>query len=251
MRELETIYEETRGRITGLVADADGDATRVPACPEWTVHDLLAHLAGNCADIIAGNLEGVTTSAWTSRQVDARRDRPTAEILEEWNDAAPQVSQLLDDFPGRYGQMVVADVVSHEHDIRGALGRPGERQSAGVTVALDFLVSVFLHTGITALGLDPIEVRSGERSWIVGTGGPPTRDFESWRGALMPDADQNAGAPAPAGALSADPFELMRSVAGRRSRAQIKNLGWSMEPGPYVSVFGFGPFEVRATELHE
>jgi hypothetical protein len=38
----------------------------VPACPQWTVHDVVAHLAGGCGDVLAGDIEGVTTAAWVT-----------------------------------------------------------------------------------------------------------------------------------------------------------------------------------------
>ena len=253
MRQLGTIYEETRGRITEVVLGVGPDAyaTQVPACPEWSVRDLLAHVTGNCADVVAGNIDGVATPQWTARQVEARRDRSVAEILEEWQNVAPQVALLLDDFPGRTGQMMVADAVSHEHDLRATLGRPGARDSTAVRVALDFLVSVFVHTGTAALGLPPLEVRAGERRWVAGTGGPAMGDLEAWRNELFPD-DLTANANVvPRGSVSGEPFELMRAVAGRRSPAQIRTFDWSVDPEPYIPVFGFGPFGLPSSDVDE
>jgi hypothetical protein len=65
MRELGSIYQETRERIVELVRPvcADAPTAPVPACPEWSVHDLMAHMTGNCADILAGNIDGVATPA--------------------------------------------------------------------------------------------------------------------------------------------------------------------------------------------
>jgi uncharacterized protein (TIGR03083 family) len=251
MGELGTIYEDARGRITELVRGLGGEAaaTVVPACPEWSVHDLAAHLTGNCADIVAGNVDGAATAEWTARQVAERRDRSLTEIVDEWADVAPQVAPLLDDFPGRYGQMLIADVISHEHDIRGALRRPGARDSSGIPIALDFLASVFLHTGVNALGLPPIEVRAGEQRWVAGTGGPATGDLDSWRNELLPDGDAPTDGVTPAATLSAAPYELMRAIAGRRAPGQISRFEWSVDPERYLPAFGFGPFEARSTDL--
>src|SRR5207245_258980 len=96
----------------------------VPACPEWTVHDVIAHLAGVCADIINGNLAGVATESWTAAQVDARRAHTVEQIIAEWSEVAPQVEAMADHFPGRAGPQLVFDLTTHEHDLRGALGRP-------------------------------------------------------------------------------------------------------------------------------
>lgn len=52
--------------------------------PEWRVRDVLAHLAGATADIASGNLADVASDEWTGAQVDARRDVPIDEVLDEW-----------------------------------------------------------------------------------------------------------------------------------------------------------------------
>ena len=47
-----------------------------PATPEWTVHDVLAHLVGVAADIVSGNLDGVGyRSRGRPRRSTARRER--------------------------------------------------------------------------------------------------------------------------------------------------------------------------------
>ena len=50
-------YRSTRGRISELVRSCDDASaeTIVPACPDWTVRQLCSHLAGVCADLVAGN----------------------------------------------------------------------------------------------------------------------------------------------------------------------------------------------------
>jgi hypothetical protein len=115
------VYARGRARITG-VAEAAGDraaATRVPACPQWSVHDVVAHLAGACDDILTGNLEGVATDAWTAAQVGKRRGASIADVLAEWAELAPRVEAIADTFPEPYGPQLITDLVTHEHDIRG------------------------------------------------------------------------------------------------------------------------------------
>src|SRR5438067_8660943 len=126
MRSREALYAEGRTRIVELVAGADPGAAHgeVPACPAWSVHDVVSHLTGLCADILAGNVAGAATDEWTDAQVQARRGRATADVLAEWHTVGPQVAGMLDDFPEPYGRQVVADLAVHEHDIRGALGHP-------------------------------------------------------------------------------------------------------------------------------
>jgi len=49
-------YQDGRRRATALVSELDPMrvAVRVPACPERTVRDLVAHVLGVAADTIAG-----------------------------------------------------------------------------------------------------------------------------------------------------------------------------------------------------
>ncbi|HEY7873553.1 MAG TPA: maleylpyruvate isomerase N-terminal domain-containing protein, partial [Actinomycetota bacterium] len=85
--ELGGVYERTRERIVDLVAGRDGidGSIVVPACPQWSVHDLIAHLAGTCADILGGNIAGATTLPWTTAQVEKRRDRRLRDVIAEWS----------------------------------------------------------------------------------------------------------------------------------------------------------------------
>lgn len=252
MGEIATTYAEGRARIAELVTDVDDGrvAETVPTCPAWTVHDVLAHLSGVCADIVAGNLEGVTTDPWTQAQVDARRERSTRELLAEWDEFGRQVEAMADAFPGRTGAQLVLDLTTHEHDIRLAFDRPGARDSRGVDIGLTFLVPQGLQTHCAVLGLDPIEVRAGDQSWIAGTGDAPVTDGAIWGQVLM-GADPPVADTPPVGTLTLAPFELFRALTGRRSERQIRAYDWSVDPTPYLPAFSFGPFTPSPADIEE
>jgi len=250
--EVGALYAEGRQRLTGLVGGLrpEAGATPVSTCPAWTVKDVLAHLTGVCADILAGNVAGVATDPWTAAQVAGRRKRTLDEIVEEWSDVAAQVEAFADNFPGRTGAQWVTDLTTHEHDIRCALRRPGARQSEGVQVGADFLVTAGFDAGLSARGLGPLEVRAGNRSWIAGGREVPSVD-EGVFNALM-SIDDPAPPPAlPVGTLEASPFELMRALTGRRSRPQIARMTWTVDPEPYLPAFEFGPFHTSPTDIEE
>src|SRR5882672_10646292 len=100
MTDVAALYAEGRARVTGLVeglSDEDAKAP-VPTCPQWSVHDVLAHVTGVCADVLSGNIGGVASNPWTAAQVDARRNKTLAEILAEWNELAPQVESFANNF---------------------------------------------------------------------------------------------------------------------------------------------------------
>ncbi|MCU1462439.1 MAG: hypothetical protein JWO37_2514 [Acidimicrobiales bacterium] len=252
MGEIGTTYAEGRARITDLVRDIDDAHAEivVATCPSWSVHDVLAHLSGVCADILGGNIAGVATDPWTAAQVDARRDRTVAELLGEWDEVGPQVEAIADVFPGRTGRQLVLDLTTHEHDIRLALGTPGARDSGGVAIGAEFVAIVGLGSGLATLGVGPLEIRAGDRTWIAGTGSPvaaPERLFDD----VLLGADPPAPTTSPVGTLDVDAFELFRAMTGRRSGRQIRAYDWSVDPAPYLPVFSFGPFTTSPTDIVE
>jgi uncharacterized protein (TIGR03083 family) len=219
-------YAEGRRRITELVQDLDDAAAGapVPCCPAWSVHDVIAHLTGVCADVLAGKIDGVGTDPWTEAQVDTRRDVPLKDVLTEWNEVAPAVEAMAGAF-GRAGFQWVGDQAIHEHDLRGPLDRPGARDSETVQVGLRFMVPGFLEA-VAALGLPVLEVEAGDRTWRSGEGDPAVR-------------------------LPLEPFDALRSLCGRRSLDQIRGLPWTGDPEPYLEAFTWGPFTPPATDVAE
>lgn len=222
------VYAEGRRRVSDLVAGLTDEqaATPVPTCPDWSVADVLAHLAGISADILAGNIAGIATDPWTDAQVAARRGRSIAELIAEWSEQGPRVEELAVHFPERVASQWVMDLTSHEHDLRCALKQPGARDSRGIAVATDFLVSQGLDAAITAAGLPALDVRGDDKRWQAGEGEP-------------------------AGVLAAPSFELLRSLSGRRSAAQISALPWPVDPAPYLAVLEFGPFTFSQVDIDE
>jgi hypothetical protein len=266
LRTLGALYEETRQRLITLVREATFDdffaaATPVSACLGWRVRDVIAHLSGLATDIAAGNIDGGATDAWTAAQVDARRDVTLDELLAESDDVGPQLAGFLDDFPGRYGAQVVADINVHEHDIRGALQRPGARESAGVAHALELLVTTIVGPGARALGLPALHVSAGRCSTVVGghddtTTDPTTDPTAAIQSALATwtwpaERDDPLVVPRSTPRLEASAFELMRAFSGRRSLAQIHRLNWSADPAPYDALFGLWPFTPQPADLLE
>jgi uncharacterized protein (TIGR03083 family) len=256
MSAIGDVYAAGRGRITELVSglSSDAAATRVPTCPEWSVHDVIAHLAGVCADVLAGRIEGVATDPWTAAQVDARRGRPLAQVLAEWAEAAPQVEAMAEHFPGRVGSQWVLDVTTHEHDIRDALGVHGAQGSSGVDVGVEFMVAG-LAASVAGHGLRPLEVRTSDgRSWMAGTGEPYEGSaLDALNEALMGRSFLGGEGVETAGMVEVpSAFDLMRALTGRRSLEQVRGFTWKVDdPEPYVAACRFGPFTPSPTDVTE
>src|SRR6185503_16299440 len=119
------LYLDSQRRVIDLVgalSAAELDR-RTPACPLWSVRDLLAHLAGTSAAVAGEPGQGAVASPeWTQAQVHARRDRTVAELTGEWQRHAPAVSQIP--VSSRSWLPMLHDALSHEADIRGAIGAP-------------------------------------------------------------------------------------------------------------------------------
>lgn len=212
------LYAESRQRMVELASGlSDDEAARtVPGCPAWSVQDLLAHLAGLCADLGTGTIDGAGTDPWTAVQVADRRERALPEVLAEWQELSPGVEALLPQLPGSAGARIVIDLVTHEHDLRGALGRPGARDAAGVELACTAYADR-LGRRVTKAGLPAVQLEGGSFS-------------------------HTAGAGEPAATVRADSFELFRALSGRRSAAQVLGYDWDGDAAPYVDIFSnFGP----------
>ena len=218
------IYRGIRGRIADLVRDLD-DATlarTAPATPAWSVHDVLAHLVGDVTDVVEGNLDGVATDAWTQAQVERRRGVAVADLLEEWERGAAVVEPTLDDFPPIMRTMFLTDAVTHEHDIRHAIGAPGARDS------------------------DAIAFSYGR---AIGSVGSARGEAGAVR--IVHDAGEDlVGEGAATATLRTSRFEIVRAAVGHRSLDEIVAWDWEGEPTPDAFVLGmFTP--TRATPLGE
>src|SRR4051794_41789644 len=79
------LYAEAHDRIVHLARDINDDEAgrTVPGTPEWTVHDLLAHLSAIPSDIVSGRLTGVPSPGEATRQGEGRRGKRVGEILDE------------------------------------------------------------------------------------------------------------------------------------------------------------------------
>ena len=203
-------------RVCELVESLDAArlSGRVPACPDWTVRDLLSHVVGLGADVVAGDEPDDHNASWTERQVETRRDRSAAELLDEWR----ALADALEDWMRAHGSRPLNDVVIHEQDLRGALGVSGGRDTDGLAAVRERMLARFTPKveGLPVIALD------GE-SW-------------SWR----------SGEGEPSVVVRASTFDLTRALTARRSEHQIR--GWTVQGDiePYLPAFAtLGPLPER------
>lgn len=188
--------------------------TVVPCTPAWTARDVLSHVSGIPDDAIAGRMAGAPGEAWTAAQIERNRDASVDELLDRWVQQAPVFAEVLDQI-GEFRPPV--DCHSHEHDIRHALGRPGNRSSE--------LVEFY---GVWFAEFEDLPVRF-------------TVQFDGGRSVVSGAAD--AAATVTLGGVTT--FELLRSRLGRRSRAQVLAYDWAGEQADVETIldrwFAFGP----------
>jgi uncharacterized protein (TIGR03083 family) len=195
-------YREGRLRVLALADGIDdaAAATVVRACPQWTVKDVYAHMAGAPADILAGRLEGVATDEWTGRQVAERKDRTLKEVCAELAELGLQLDELLAALGDAMDKRLFIDQWTHEQDVRGALDQPGARDVPVVGWAVGTMLGGFGRDW-NGRGLPTVRVIGTSGEWSLGDGDP----------ALT---------------LQTTDFELARALIGRRSRNEYLDMGW-------------------------
>jgi hypothetical protein len=214
---LADLYRGARERVTALVLSRpDDDRAPAPATPGWCVHDLVAHLTGVAEDLTGGwTPTGGPTAEWTAGHVARGADVPSEELLERWAAVSPAAELILTE---RRLWPPALDAGAHEHDIRGALGDTGGRDSAVVRDG----ASVLLRMLRVPL---PLVVRTEDEEFRLGP---------------------EEGEPA---ILTTTSFEAFRWRLGRRSRRQLAAMDWSVDPVPYLgSLCVFGPAECDVVE---
>ena len=207
--DLARMYRETRERLTALVAGLDQKelGAPVPACPGWSVADVIGHLAAIPEDALAGRLTGPPSEEETAAQVDRFRGRPMAQTLAGWTELAPRFEEVVAAFKV---WPAVIDVASHEQDIRGAVGRPGARDTEVIREMSGWLLA--------RLSL-PVRLRVTVEDAQIQVG---------------PDGEPVLG-------LTTTWYEAFRWRMGRRSRDQLAALDWSGDPAlvlDHLAIFG-------------
>jgi uncharacterized protein (TIGR03083 family) len=221
--EIADRYVDARTRVVGLVTGLSDEqaATNVPGTPKWTVRELVSHLVGGPVDLMAGNTAGAGSDEWTQAQVDARRGRGIADLLAEWDSAVAGLESAIR--AGHVPSPVSFDVITHEQDLRGALGA----EPTPDPLAVRFVTGGFaarVDRVVAEAGLPPLELRDPDGGWYAGSPGGVC--------------------------VEASEFEMFRALTGRRSGRQVSTLAWTGDPAPYLDLLSpFGP--LRETDVSD
>lgn len=200
-------YRSQREWLSDLYATLSPEqlATVVPGSPKWTVRDALGHMVGVTASVCEGAMDNAGSPAWTQAQVEARRDRSVAELLEEWGKRGVGFEEAIPQM-GFMGWVFVYDVTMHGDDVREALGMPLGSTPTHAAV----LDGIIAQAGRRAKEIGTLTMRAGDRSWEIGSGEP--------RAELV----------------ARDAGELARVVGARRSDEQVLAMDWQGDPTPWL-----------------
>jgi uncharacterized protein (TIGR03083 family) len=144
--DLAAAYRDGQQRFASLVPTLGSEVDRtVPLTPEWRVRDVLAHVIGVAEDFLASNFpdfsdpkghpqQAVARERWTEKQVQRRRPTPVPVLLEQWERMSQELQAALaaaDDlrYPIASRTGATFDLACHLHDVRHAVGRPGDRDA--------------------------------------------------------------------------------------------------------------------------
>ena len=210
MTDLEA-YLGVHARLRDLLRPDDASVA-VPACPGWTVHDVVGHLTGLCEDWVAGRLDGYASEEWTGAQIRRFEGRPLNDVLARWDEALVGFARLDPVEPfGDPARWAFGDAVTHEADVREALGRepvPGDAVGAALKGTIARWRTTLADASTPTLLLRAVDAR------------------EWWLGAHDdPDAT----------VVETTAYEVFRAVAGRRTADQVRAWAWSGDPEPFLA----------------
>lgn len=173
MTDLGALYRASRLRVGELVSGAD-PATEVPATPGWSVHDVVAHLAGLAEDVADDNMGAAPSPEWTAAHVERGRAKTVAQLLAQWDGHAPGLEAALSSADGAASSAALVDVNTHEADLRHALGLPPAPDPAFLAWAAPLMRMIFAGA-VEGAGLPPVTVEATDCEWIRSRLGRRTR----------------------------------------------------------------------------
>ncbi|MBQ1089104.1 maleylpyruvate isomerase family mycothiol-dependent enzyme [Streptomyces sp. B93] len=140
----------------------------VPACPGWTVRDVLAHCSAAFSRVLEKRFEeGVFSPESNDRDIAERADWTSARILDELERGMTETGPVLARTRGRLDALALGEWV-HAGDVREALGEPGAYAGPGLPHALQLLAWVTRERGHVPLHADLDDL---DEPLLLGDGG--------------------------------------------------------------------------------
>ncbi|WP_320778136.1 maleylpyruvate isomerase family mycothiol-dependent enzyme [Streptomyces sp. CRN 30] len=159
-----------------LRSRAEEDFARaVPACPGWTVRDVLAHCSSALLRVVENRFEkGVFSPASNDRDIAERAGWSAAEIVDELERGLTGAGPVIAAAGGVLDTLALGEWV-HAGDVREALGEPGAYAGRSLPDALALLASVTRALGHVPLHADLDDVDEPLKLGEVSGERPPGR----------------------------------------------------------------------------
>jgi hypothetical protein len=205
-------YRMRAESLLDLAADLD-DGHPIPATPAWNLRELIAHLVGVAVDVSGGQVEDYAPPHWTARQVVSRATSSRRALVEEWKASWPELCSILDDpvshgLDSSFSVLPLVDVIAHEHDLRESVGMFDFSDPAVSSLVEQRRLQVLTVQGDAST--QDLEVRTPEGDhWVIG------------------GAEDRL-------TVTAERYELWRSLEGRRRRDAVRQFDWIVGPGPFL-----------------
>ncbi|MFI7139286.1 maleylpyruvate isomerase family mycothiol-dependent enzyme [Streptomyces massasporeus] len=204
-------YRACRENITRLVTSGPSVADLpVPACPGWSVRDLVGHLVLVCRMVVDEEPGEISEPPAPAPGI------PVAELVATWFELEKELPRALPRADWLRRRILPLDAFSHELDLRTALGIPPPDRHPALADALDLAVMGFTLS-LHEHGLPALRIQTPDRAWT-------------------------AGESEPAATLRGESSEIFRALTGRRTARQIGELSWSASSAVWLPAFTWGPF---------
>ena len=151
-------------------------------CTGWRVRDVVGHMTGLVADILAGDTQRAGLPESTARQVGERAELPMAELMVEWDEVGEAFVSMVASFDdttwatalpsgqslGEGAERLLEDVWIHAQDIRLPLGGT-PLDGPGLAAAMNVVLHEWpLRVDQLAPDVPGLAVRTGHVALDVG-----------------------------------------------------------------------------------
>ena len=176
----------------------------VPSCPDWRVRDVVAHVAGLVADVIAGVPPPLGSDRNTARQVGDRRAMTLDEICDDWQaNGAAFAPLLVEDERRALG--LNADLTVHVHDLAETIDSIAVPSLRATRAGCQLYVRLLQERVAERLDVALTVVLDGDER-VPTAGSTPL-------------------------VMTGTSTDFLRSVTGRRTRARAESsFDWSGDP---------------------
>lgn len=221
---------------------------RVPACPDWSVSDVVGHLEHITEEYSEGrhlyssnDVEDMATSwaqdrprvdVWTNAGVATRREWSFDTLLATWERRCGRLYEMMRgevDLPAGASHEFLAwaaviDAATHYQDIRGALGVGPELDDYATKLAYASYSDTLVRR---SAAIHPQ---------------PPALRVTTQRGEVLIGQGRAAE-------IELDWFEFLRTISGRRSVEQVAELLAPVDAEPYLEALQMYPYPTGPLEV--